>query len=176
MVVYKRASDAEELDQILKLQLQNLSTRLSPAERQKEGFVTIEHTFELLDRMNAVCPHVIAKDEDKVVGYALCMHPKFADEINILKPMFNKIKATLADSISYIVMGQICIAREYRNKGVFRKLYETMKQAVQPEFDCIITEVDAKNTRSLSAHYAIGFNDLKTYSSGRQQWHLIILK
>lgn len=176
MVVYKRASDAEELRQILKLQQQNLPIRLSLEERRKEGFVTVSHTFDILDQMNNACPHFIAKDGNKVVGYALCMHPKFADEIKVLKPMFDQITLALDNGISYIVMGQTCIAKAYRNKGVFRKLYKTMKNAVRSEFDCIITEVDANNTRSLNAHYAVGFIDLKTYRSGGQKWNLIILK
>jgi len=176
MVFYKRASDDEELDQILKLQQQNLPPRLSAEERRKEGFVTVSHTFDALERMNNICPHIIAKDDDVVIGYALCMHPNFANEIEVLKPMFDQITLTLPKGISYIVMGQICADKEYRNEGVFRKLYETMKRAVQLEFDCIITEVDNKNTRSLRAHYAVGFVGLNTYSSGGQKWNLILLK
>ncbi|MGI9550075.1 MAG: GNAT family N-acetyltransferase [Aurantibacter sp.] len=176
MVVYKRVSDAEELNQILKLQQLNLPARLSLEERKKEGFVTVDHTFDILERMNNVCRHIIAKDGHKVVGYALCMHPDFADEIAVLKPMFDQISQTLPKGTSYIVMGQTCVDKDYRNKGVFRKLYDAMKKAVQPEFSCIITKVDVKNTRSLSAHYAVGFVDLKTYSSGGQKWNLVLLK
>ena len=39
-----------------------------------------------------------------------------------------------------------------------------------------VTEVDAKNIRSLNAHYAIGFKHLKSYNSVRQDWELIIPK
>ncbi len=45
-----------------------------------------------------------------------------------------------------------------------------MQVSICPDFDTIITEVDAKNTRSLQAHYAVGFQVLKTYRSAGQDW------
>ncbi|MGB5273554.1 MAG: GNAT family N-acetyltransferase [Flavobacteriaceae bacterium] len=175
MVVYKRATQDSELQQILELQQKNLIPVLTEDEKQREGFVTVSHTFEILKRMNDVCAHVIAKDGDWVVGYALCMHPRFAEEIEVLKPMFDEIGSVVPKSEKYLAMGQICIDKEYRGQGLFRHLYDRMKKGVQPEFTSIITEVDVKNARSLKAHYAVGFKLLKTYSSGGQDWHLIAL-
>ena len=134
--------------------------------------------------MNDECPHIIAKKDDTVVGYALCMHPKFGESIEMLKPMFAEIETTLRDSShsfgmtneNYIVMGQICIDKHYRKQGIFRKLYEHMKAEVISPFSAIITEVDCKNKRSLDAHYAIGFQKLKSYHSGGQDWELIYLQ
>ena len=176
MITYHSATSDTELDQILALQKRNLPTAISSDEKTKEGFVTVSHTFEILKKMNNAQGHIIAKSQGKVVGYALCMHPKFADEIEVLKPMFDEIKAVSPKVKNYIAMGQICIDKAFRRQGVFRKLYETMRLAVRPEFDSIITEVDAENKRSLQAHYAIGFKDLKTYRSGGQEWKLISLQ
>ncbi len=126
--------------------------------------------------MNEVCPHIIAKDKDKVVGYTLCMHPMFSEELEFLKPMFNELRAILTEDEKFIVMGQNCIDKGYRKKGIFRNLYQTMKQVTSPEFECIITEVDAKNKRSINAHYAIGFTHLITHLSNGRSWKLILLK
>jgi len=176
MVTYKRVETTFELKQILELQQRNLFTNLTDEERLQEGFVTVSHTLDILMKMNAVCPHIIARDEDKVVGYALCMHPRFSEEIDILKPMFLEIKKIYPKTEKFIVMGQICIDKAYRGKSVFRMLYETMKQKTSNEYDTIITEVDAKNQRSLNAHYAIGFKHLKTHNSNGSSWELIVLK
>jgi len=183
MITYKRASTLAELEQILELQRNNLLTLISSEEKKMEGFLTIQHDFDLLNKMNKVCPHIIAKEDEKVVGYALCMHPKFENEIDLLKPMFKEITKTLQQRKSdnplfnnYIVMGQICIDKSYRKQGIFRKLYANMLQEIQPTFNIIITEVDRKNTRSLEAHYAIGFELLSKYRSGEQDWELISLK
>lgn len=176
MVTYKRATDASELKQIRELQQRNLFARISVEEQHKEGFLTVSHSLELLRKMNAVCPHIIAIANNKVVGYTLCMHPKFSNEIEILKPMFLEIETVIPKIENYIIMGQVCVAKNYREKGVFRKLYQTMSDSLKPEFDAIITEVDAKNVRSLKAHYAVGFKLLKSHFSRGQDWELIILK
>lgn len=176
MVCYKRAESIKELQQIRSLQKENLVNKLSLEEKKKEGFVTVSHTLEVLEQMNIKCSHIIAKDNDTVVGYALCMHPMFANDVEVLKPMFVEIEKIFTKEYSFIVMGQICIDKKYRGKGLFRQLYATMKDALQPKFDAIITEVDVDNTRSLNAHYVIGFKDLTTYISNGQTWKLIVLK
>jgi len=172
-VVYTRASTKKELEEILVLQKRNLPNRLTKQEIEKEGFVTISHSLDLLDRMNTLCPHIIAKANGNVVGYALCMHSDFSDEIPIIQPMFIEIKTILSKEESFIVMGQICIDKEFRGQGIFRGLYSAMKEAVSENFNYIITEVDATNLRSISAHYAVGFTLLKTYFADKKDWKLI---
>jgi len=175
MIYYKTASTTEELNQILALQQENLPEALSEEEQKHEGFVTVRHNFDLLNRMNDVCAHIVATYKGKVIGYSLCMHPKFEEEIEVLQPMFTEIKKVVPDGKQFVVMGQICIDKGYRKQGVFRNLYETMLLEIQPKFDSIITEVDLINNRSLQAHYAVGFKLLSRYQSGGQDWALISL-
>ncbi len=172
MITYKTASSSEELHQILALQKANLPISISSEEKDQEGFLTVHHEFDILKRMNDVCPHIIAKDGDRLVGYTLCMHPKFGKEIEVLKSMFQEIHR-FYNGRKFIVMGQVCVDKDYRKQGVFRKLYETMIEKVLPEFTTIITEVDAKNIRSLAAHYAVGFSLLSRYHFGGRDWELI---
>lgn len=172
-VEYSRARNCNELEEILKLQRQNLASNISKETIQKEGFVTVSHTLELLQKMNDTCPHIVAKDKDRVVGYALCMHPNFSNEIPILQSMFKELRSILSKDESFIVMGQVCIEKEYRGKGIFRGLYNAMKHAVMPKFKYIVTEVDAANQRSLNAHLAIGFKTIKKYHSDGREWYLI---
>ena len=176
MITYTRASTEEELREILALQQRNLYDTVPIDERKKEGFVTVSHTLELLTQMNDTCPHVIAKASDTLIGYALCMHPKFGDSIAVLRPMFTEIDLVRPATEPYMAMGQICIAKGYRGQGIFRQLYETMRIGLKSEYSTIITEVDAENTRSLRAHYAVGFSDLKTYLSEGREWKLLALK
>ena len=172
-VKYTRVRSKKELEEILDLQKKNLPNQLTNHEKQKEGFVTISHSMELLDRMNTKCAHIIAKDKGKVIGYALCMHPDFSKEIPILFAMFEKIREVLPEKQSFIVMGQICIEKLYRGQGIFRGLYSFMKQVTASEYPNIITEVDGTNLRSLHAHYAVGFTLLKSYSADSKDWKLI---
>jgi GNAT superfamily N-acetyltransferase len=181
MITYGKAESDDDLEHILALQKKNLAHAIASEEEiAEEGFVTVSHTLDLLKEMNDLCAHIVAKYEDRVVGYALCMHTKFADDIDILKPMFEQIDILMPSRDKYIIMGQICIDKAFRKRGIFRKLYETMQSHVKPKgFDAILTLVDAKNTRSVQAHYAVGFELLKAYeddSSKPRTWMLIGLK
>ena len=172
-IIYKRANSDQELHEILLLQSANYSTSVSEEDRIKEGFVTVRHDFNLLKRMNDKCPHILAMHNKKVVGYALCMLKAFKNKIEVLKPMFQQIENCLKSNQAYIVMGQICIDKGYRKQGIFRGLYNEMKQQLRSKFDMVITEVDVANSRSLHAHYAVGFKPLCFYSSNNQDWVLI---
>ena len=176
MVIYKQADSLKELEQILELQQRNLPKTISEDESAKEGFVTVEHTLNLLKSMNDVCGHIIAVDDGQVVGYALCMHPQFANDIEVLRPMFQEIDKTIKGQVNYMAMGQICVAKSHRGQGIFRKLYQTMQEKLPEGFDTIITEVDGKNKRSLAAHTAIGFQELKRYYALDKEWVIIILQ
>lgn len=176
MIYYKQASSAQELEQILSLQQNNLAKSLTTDELENEGFLTVEHSMDILQAMNEECGHIIALEDGEVIGYALCMHPKFADSIEVLRPMFVEINKVMAGKSNYMVMGQICVSKSHRGQGIFRNLYLTMKNKLPEGFDTIITEVDGQNKRSLSAHAAIGFQTLKVYLAGEKEWHLIELK
>jgi len=175
MISYCLSTSDEELKQILALQKSNLLVSVSEEDQKTEGFVTVQHNFDLLKAMHNKCPHILAKDGNKVVGYALSMHPIFGEHIEVLKPMFERLRLR-STCTKFVVMGQICIDKSYRKQGIFRSLYKTMGEQLLPQFSEIITEVDAKNTRSIQAHYAVGFKDLGRYTAEGQEWILISLK
>ncbi|TDQ28828.1 GNAT family N-acetyltransferase [Tenacibaculum caenipelagi] len=175
MIEFTTATNPTELLQILELQQQNLPEKLSEIDKKEQGFVTVRHDFELLKKMNDVHPHIIAKNNSTVVGYALSMSKIFRNDIPILIPMFDEIDTTSKGAKPYILMGQICIDKHYRGKGVFRGLYTKMKEEFSGIYDSIITEFDEKNTRSVNAHKAIGFKTLKTYTSHNQDWEIVYL-
>jgi len=182
MISFQKCTTTEELTQILTLQQANLPIAITKEEEQKEGFLTVDHDLTLLTKMNEVCPHIIAKKDRQVVGYALSMHPQFGDEIPVLLSMFEqmeKVSNDLKDASflkNYLVMGQVCIDKAHRKQGIFRGLYQKMLNEYIPTFSCIVTEVNLRNTRSLEAHYAVGFELLYEHSSGGQDWALIYLK
>lgn len=179
VITYHRVKTTEELNAILKLQEENLRHLVSDEQKQKEGFVTLQHDFEILKKMNDACAHCIAKQDNLVVGYALSMLRVFEKEIPLLAPMFletNKILQQQKKPLNYIAMGQICIAKEARGKGVFRNLYNYMATELSANFDAIITEVDTTNKRSSLAHKAVGFKVIKQYTSNNQLWEIVSLE
>jgi L-amino acid N-acyltransferase YncA len=175
MLTFTQTSTENELHQILELQQRNLPKNLTESEKQHHGFVTVEHDFETLFKMHKVHPHIIAKNNDKVVGYALSMSTAFKDSIPVLIPMFNEIEKLDVDH-NFIVMGQVCIDKEYRGKGIFRGLYQKMSIVFSEEYSSIITEIDAKNLRSINAHKAVGFKTICEYSSNNQLWEVVAME
>ncbi len=179
MIKYQLTNTNKELEEIIVLQQKNLPVNISTNEITEQGFVSAQHTLALLKKMHDAHPHVIAKENGKVVGYALCMLQEFRNEIPLLTPMFNQTDTAineLNEPINYMVMGQVCIDKDYRKLGIFRALYNFMKENISKEYNAIITEVDVKNIRSVNAHKAIGFEVLKEHISNNQNWELIILR
>lgn len=180
-VTYTTASD-QDLQQILTLQKLNLKSNLTPTEQESEGFVTVDHNINLLRKMNSPYPHVVAKDDKKVIGYCLVMLPTLRSEIPILTPMFDTINQLKYNDVSiddtrYFIMGQVCIDKRYRGKGVFHDMYKYMHRSMSSDFDYIITEVSAHNQRSLKAHYNQGFNELHNYKDpDGHPWVMIIME
>lgn len=157
------------------LQQKNLPKNLSDIEKREQGFVTVNHSLEILLKMNSAFPHTIAIHNNKVIGYALSMLPSFGNEIDILKPMFNEIEKIINND-KFLVMGQICVEKEYRGKGVFKCLYKNMiKSSKAAGYSKIITEIDALNLRSLKAHEIIGFKPINNYKIENKNWVIVEL-
>ncbi|WP_440068728.1 N-acetyltransferase family protein [Tenacibaculum discolor] len=175
MIEFTTATNQTDLLQILDLQRQNLPEKLSETDKKEQGFVTVRHDLEILQKMNDVHPHIIAKNDNKIIGYALSMSKNFRNNIPILISMFDEIDTTSKGAKPYILMGQVCIDKNFRGKGIFRGLYTKMKEEFTGIYHSIITEVDEENTRSMNAHKAIGFKTLKTYRSNNHNWEIIYL-
>jgi len=172
--------NASELKQILDLQKSNLPENLSQEELRAEGFVSVKHSLDLLNEMCNPYPHIIAIDNEEVVAYALMMSKKFSQSIPMLKDLFEKIdhqeyKGKFLSQFKYMVMGQICIHKEYRSQGIFRKLYEKMIETLRGEYTYIITEISLQNPRSMQAHKKCGFESLLDYvATDGREWSIVI--
>jgi len=169
-----------EIRQLLALQQSNLPQHISTQEAQSQGFVTVEHDYELMKAMNEAEAHVIAKDQQKVIGYCLVMLSSFQDRIPVLQPMFALLDGLVYQSkpletYQYFVMGQVCIDKNYRGQGVFDGMYESLKENYHQKYDFVITEVATRNVRSIKAHQRVGFELLHRYTDPRgEEWDVII--
>jgi L-amino acid N-acyltransferase YncA len=169
----------EELLQIIQLSDQNLRTKISEEEKKSQGFVSWNYSFELLHKLNAQHPHVIVKDKDQVIGYALVafkearsFHPALEQMITDLEPLRYKDKKLSA--YEYYVMGQICVDKAYRGKGIFEMLYQKHKTLFEKNFDFVVTEISMLNSRSIRAHEKIGFKTIYTYADNLDKWHVVL--
>ncbi len=173
------ATSSDDLRAILALQRRNLKGRVPDEEATSQGFVTVEHTLEILERMQAQLPHVVATMDGQLAGYALSMHRACRDFLPVLVPMFAQLDslewrgAPLRELRTY-VMGQICIDRPARGRGLFDALYAEHRRRFGERFDAIVTEISARNGRSLAAHARVGFEVAHRYRDETDEWVVVI--
>ena len=179
MLAVTTTSGISDLQQILSLQKKNLVTNISKEEMQSQGFVTVNHSLEMLEMMHKLAPSIIIKDHDKVVAYALTMLCECKNLVPELKSMFFGFdsldwRGKRLNEYSYYVMGQICIDKSYRGRGLFGLLYHKHKEVYESDFDFIITEVATRNTRSMKAHKRIGFETVHVHKDELDEWEVVV--
>jgi L-amino acid N-acyltransferase YncA len=157
------------LHQILELQRKNLKINLSPLEIVNEGFVTLQYRFDVLKKLHEETPHLVVHTDDKVIGYALAMPRHYGHIFPELDSMFQTIDGELlkklpALSAEYLVMGQICIAKEFRGMGLFQQIYDVYLKKYKAQFGYVVTEIARMNARSLTAHKKVGFQEVATHT------------
>ena len=179
-ITYTTAKTTADLEGILKLQKVNLARGLTLEEIQSQGFVTVDHTFAQLKKLNDAEKHVVAKDHDRVVAYLLAMTKECRYDIPILFPMFQVFDSILyknkkVSECNYLVVGQVCVDKQYRGHGVLDKSYSVFRDHYKPLYDFAITEIAATNTRSRNAHLRIGFSEAHSYTSpDGVEWVVVI--
>lgn len=181
---FTTVSTPDEVSQILDLQARNLASSISAETMASQGFLTVRHEPDLLQRMNEAAPAIIAKDGKQVAGYALVMPREFGPEVPILVPMFEMLEGLswkgqfLRDNPRWFVMGQICVAEGYRGMGIFDGLYLKMKEVYRDRYDFTVTEVAERNARSMRAHERVGFQTLHIYpdETTGEVWRVIVLE
>ena len=181
MLQIKLVSIDNEIPQIKSLQEKNLRQHLTNKEAAEQGFLTASYSLEYLKEMNAAFPSVIAKDGELVVGYAMITTHAVRDGHDLLKDLFNNIdrcrfEGRLLRDASYVVVGQLCVAKEYRGLNLVSKMYDFFADAVRDRYDYIATDVDCDNHRSLKAHAKAGFQVIDSLVYGGKKWDIVIRK
>ena len=178
-VTFELASNDRQLEQILALQQRNIEGSQEQQTSAGDGFVTVQHSLDLLRAMNDAAAHVIAVADDQVVGYALSMLGRFSDQVPIIKPMFARLQTLRwqdrpITEHSILIMGQVCVDMSHRGSGVFDGLYQHMRSCYHHRFDFLITEIATRNRRSIAAHQRIGFELMERYADNHdEQWDLV---
>ena len=107
------------------------------------------------------------------------MSREFQHTIPLLVPMFElfenlEVNGIGLSSINYITVGQVCVDEAYRGQGIFKNLYHAFRTLHQPDYELAVTEIAAKNMRSMSAHTRIGFKFLHQYTApDGEVWNIV---
>lgn len=180
MIIYTTSKSIDDLAGIIELQKSNLPSNLTKEEIAGEGFVTVMHSLEDLEKMNAIEQSIIAKDDDKIIAYLLAMTKKSKADIPVLIPMFEnfekiKFRGKLLSEYNYMVVGQVCVAKSYRGLGILDNCYEEYKKQFKNKYDFAITEIATRNQRSINAHKRIGFAEIHRFNApDNTEWSIVI--
>lgn len=181
MIQYDIANRLRDLEQIQQLQEQNVPQSISSDELKSQGFVTARHDVSLLEKMNRPYPHIVARSQGNVVGYTLVMLQSFSDSLPVLIPMFQRIntlkyKGIALNEVSWFIMGQVCIGKDFRGQGIFSGLYQELKTRMQADFQYNITQISKRNTRSIRAHEKVGYKTIHEYwdEAANEDWLIVL--
>ena len=168
----------EELSQVLNLQHENHIETINRDEMQSQGFVTLRHDIDTLRQMHHLAASVIIKADDKVVAYALTMLRECRHLIPDLESMFALLDnlhwhGNPLSNYRFYVMGQVCIAKAFRGKGLFEQLYDHHRKTYQSQFDLLVTEISTRNHRSIRAHEKVGFKTIHTHRDNLDEWKVV---
>jgi GNAT superfamily N-acetyltransferase len=179
MLYATEVSINDELLQIHELNRQNLKGNIPQQEQEEQGFVTWLYPITLLQQVHEIAPGIIEKDNDRVVGYALVtpveaagFHPDLQTMIDNLDIINYKNKPL--SSYSYYVMGQVCIDKEYRGRGIFDMLFQKHKELYSDRYEVLVTEISTTNYRSQKAHEKVGFKTIHTYCDELDEWNVVV--
>ena len=179
MIYSTLVNNTAELQQILDLQKQNLPKNISADELRSQGFVTFQHDIETLLKFHQLAPGVIVKDDDKVVAYALTVINEARHIFPPMESMFVLLeklqwKNKSFNSYRYYEMGQICVAKDYRGKGIFQMLYQQHRKSYSRKYDLLVTKISTKNHRSLRAHEKVGFETVIIENDSLDEWAVVV--
>jgi ribosomal protein S18 acetylase RimI-like enzyme len=178
-VIIGRANNDSDLIGIKNLQQLNLRKNLNESTASAQGFLTAEYTLEYLKAMNDASPSIIAKDGDRIAGYALVATKEVRNGHDLMSDLFNVIdtksyKGQLLKEVNYVVVGQLCVAEAYRGQGLVKKMYDHFRDCLASEYEYLITDVAQANIRSLNAHKKSGFQVIDTLVYAGIGWDIVL--
>ena len=169
----------DELIQVNVLNQHNLKANLSKQQQEEQGFVTWLYSVPLLQQVHAMAPSIIVKDDNKVVGYALVTPVEAGSFHADQQVMINNLgtinyNGKPLSSYNYYIMGQVCIDKDYRGKGIFTMLFQKHKELYSDKYELLVTEISTNNKRSQKAHEKVGFTTIHTYRDVLDEWNVVV--
>lgn len=155
VIGYRRAKPDEYAD-ILRLQSANYITNLTADERQA-GFLSAEFTPEQTARIAEDLGTMVAVVEDHVAGFLCAFRKEFETGSPVIAKMLESYDDMTFDgqplnSFNSYIYGPVCIARDFRGRGLLRGLYEAQRNDLAGQFDLGVAFVSRDNPHSLQAH------------------------
>jgi L-amino acid N-acyltransferase YncA len=169
-----------DISQIMDIQSENQIENLTLSQ-QKNGYLSIAFTEDEFKAFNDNLCVVVAKEQDKVIGYCCISSAAFNAQFPILDQIVRGISAyTIPDTqdmpaeANTCIYGPVCIARSHRGKGVLQKLSTRgLEIAKEKGYVYCFSFIAADNERSLQAHRKLSFHTVGTVHHNNNEYVVI---
>jgi hypothetical protein len=156
-VTYCRA-EPRDCSGIVRLNAANFITNLSPQERE-DGFLSAVFSEQQVAAIADDLGIIIAVSDSRVVGFLCAFRNDFEHGSPVITAMLEsydrlRFDGELLSSYRSYVYGPVCIERDYRGKGLLRRLFEAQKRDLAGKFEMGVALVARANVHSLNAHVA----------------------
>jgi predicted GNAT superfamily acetyltransferase len=154
-VGYRRALP-EDFAAILNLQSANYIANLSAHERE-QGFLSAQFTPEQTAQIAKDLGTIVAVIDDQIVGFVCAFRNEFETGSPVIAKMLDSydrftFEARPLSTLKSYIYGPVCVAREYRGRGLLRGLYDAQKKDLAGQFEIGVAFVSRSNPHSLDAH------------------------
>lgn len=155
--VFRRAVP-DDYRGILRLQSANFIANLSDEER-KEGFLSAQFTPEQTAQMAEDLGTMVAVVDHHIAGFLCAFRREYDTGSPVIAKMLDSYDRVAFEgkplsSFNSYVYGPVCIAREFRRRGLLRGLYEAQKRDLAGRYEVGVAFVSRSNPHSLQAHVA----------------------
>jgi hypothetical protein len=154
-IEYRRAGP-EDYAKIVRLQSANYIANLTEEER-REGFLSAEFSLEQVAAIASDLGIAIVTIGDDVAGCLCGIRREFDHGSPVVAKMLEcydqaRFEGEALGGFNSYIYGPVCIARQYRRRGLLRGLYEFQKKDLTGQFEIGVALVSHSNPHSMRAH------------------------
>ena len=179
---YRRVEKLEDFQQIVELQNKNLRSTLSDLE-QIDGFLSVAFSIEQFQEMNNDLCVMACFDNERICGYLVASSIELNKKFPLVAAMidcFSEISYKNKLLINYqpFISGPICIDRNYRGRGIFKKLIASVLNFLLQQSDSpglLTVFVSSDNLRSVNAHKKIGMDVVGEFTFNNQVYLILVM-
>jgi hypothetical protein len=154
-IEYRRAGP-EDYAEIVRLQRAYYISNLT-AEERREGFLSAEFSLEQVAAIATDLGIAIVTMDNDLAGCVCGIRREFDHRSPVVAKMLDSYDQVwfedkpLSAFNSYIY-GPVCLARQYRRRGLLRGLYDFQKKDLAGRFELGVALVSHSNPHSMQAH------------------------
>ena len=156
-IEYRRAL-ARDYPAIVQLNSANYIANLAEDDR-KDGFLSAVFSMEQTAAMAEDLGTTVAIVDGVMAGFLCAFRNDFDHGSPVVSKMIEsydrmRFEGKLLSSYNTYAYGPVCIARDYRRKGLLRGLYEAQRRDLAGQFEVGVALIARDNPHSMQAHVA----------------------